>query len=174
MSFSNEQEPQVKPMEIRVRKPAGATFDSFEGGVRSTGLQARLAHAKQDWQVTDKMVVRSYSYSVDSIRIIFEEATVDIVAKGGTVDWTVHRFSLPALGSCVNPLSLVHVDGADQRELFDRDVVLRHIVGFRIRYSPSSHGLYLIWKPNHEIGIESLPLVDQEGDLLYCAGPFVS
>jgi hypothetical protein len=158
---------------VRVRKANLAVFDSFCDGIGSQLLQIRTRKAKQGWQVTDEMTVRSYSYSLNALRIVFDTATLDIVGNRAAVEWELQHFALPPLVYCTNPCCLVHVDFDEKRELFDRDQVLSQIVGLRIRYSPSHNGLYLIWKPNHEISLNCLPLEEREEYLLHYTGPTI-
>jgi hypothetical protein len=148
------------------------TFESFGEGVMNPIVQERMKQAREDWRTTDAMTVRSYSYSLNTLRITFDSATLEILANGPTVDWRLNNLPLPSLEACGNPCLLIHTEYEDKQEFFDRDAVLCHILGMRIRFAPSQTELYLIWKPNHEISLNSLPLADQTECLLHYAGPY--
>lgn len=161
-SSSGRELSQMELQTYRVRKRNLTTFDSFSAGVRSPITQNRMRQARQDWAITDKMKVCSYSYSLDTLYIILDSARLEIIASGHTVNWRVHtnNIILPMLEICSNPCLLIHIDFDYKQEFFDRDTVLTQIMGQHIRYAPSPDELYLLWKSNHEICFNSLPLAE--------------
>jgi hypothetical protein len=151
---------------FRVGKPSLPTVSSFGEGYDHVDARTRTAKAKRDWVVTDAMTVQSYAFSRDVLHIHFDDATLEIRANGPTVSWDVRGgYSPPS--SCANLSLLIHTQYDNRQELFDRHGVLRNIIGKHIRYAPDLTGLYLLWQPEQEIGIHSLPLVDQVGWLLH-------
>src|SRR6516162_5397665 len=64
--------------QYRVRKPVMITFESFGEGVMNPIVQERMKQAREDWRTTDAMTVRSYSYSLNTLRITFDSATLEI------------------------------------------------------------------------------------------------
>ena len=152
---------------ITVAKPFITTFSSFGEGLADPATQVRMRQARQDWRVTDQMRVQSYSCSSTTLRVSFESVTLDIVANSPTVNWQLCGVLPPLAERCDVPSIVIHADYGFRRQVFNRDTVLRQIIGQRIRYAPSANELYLIWKPNHEIAIFSLPLAEQYGWLLY-------
>lgn len=152
----------------RVGKPSLPTFTSFREGVDNRDASARTTKAKHEWVVTDKMTVQSYAFSQDLLHIYFDDATLEIRANGPAVAWAIRAGSSShSLSLCANPCLLIHTQQENRQELFDRHAVLCNIIGMHIRYAPCSTGLYLLWQPDHEIGLFSLPLVDQVGWLLH-------
>ena len=151
----------------RVGSPFLPTFASFREAVDNVDTRSRTAKARQQWALTDGMRVQSYAFTLDLLHIRFDDATLEIRASGSVVSWDVLRgFPSTPLPPCPNPCVLIHAEQQDRRELFDRDAVLRNIVGKHIRYAPCATGLYILWHPEKEIGILSLPLVDQVGWIL--------
>src|SRR5262245_15349076 len=81
--------------QLLVRRPSLITFGSFQQGLKDPVLRTRTKRAQEDWKVTDDMTVLSYSYSLDTLRIIFDDATLDVVAAGPKVEWSVRTYRLP-------------------------------------------------------------------------------
>jgi len=167
MSSLGDKRPHDFPMKVLiVGKPCITSFDSFEEGARDTSTQARMKQAKREWEVTDKLSVLDYSYWANTLRLHLGPLTLEIIADGPVVKWHLSN-SLPALGKSEPPYILVQPDYGNREQVFDRDAVLAPIIGQNIRPAPSANEVYLLWKHDHEIGTYSLPLLNENGWLLY-------
>jgi hypothetical protein len=151
---------------LEVAGPIIASFSAFGNEMAQPAMRERMRRAREDWQVTDHMSVQSYSCTNNTVQIVFESVILEIMADSPTVTWRLRDTCVP-LAKSKGPSILIHTDRGDKRQVFDRDAVLKRIIGERIRYAPSTNELYLVWKPNHEIGFYSLQLKKQDSWLLY-------
>jgi hypothetical protein len=150
----------------QVDKPHLITFGSFSGATKDLSTQVRRKQARQEWLTTDEMRVKSYSYSVDTLRIHFGPVTLEIMADGPTVNWCLSGSIAPMERMNDGRCLLIRAQEEFSQCVFDRDAELKGIVGQRIRHAPSANELYLVWKPGNELGIISVPLTDRSGYLL--------
>src|SRR5690242_3461859 len=128
MSASNEEARDRAMKTFTVAKPVLTTLPSFTEGAMDSDTQARMRSARRDWSVTDGMRVRSYSCSVDKLRLDFGSVTLEIVADGPTVNWRVSELLPPLAEKCDGSCLLLHADDGLRREIFDKNAVLEPLI----------------------------------------------
>ncbi|HEY1064758.1 MAG TPA: hypothetical protein VGE52_01550 [Pirellulales bacterium] len=170
MSFPSGEEP-ADFQHYHVGKHKLTAYGSFEHAVADPGTGARKTLARREWAATDPFTVKSYSYSLDRLLINFGSLTLEVWATSPVVEWKLSGLPPTLFAGCPNPCVIIERAYNDAEVFFDRDAVLSHILGKRVRHSPSTNAVYLLLPPHSEIPIVSMPLTETEGFVLFYSGP---
>jgi hypothetical protein len=138
-----------------VGPPLLDVYGSLSDAVNNEATRSRTTQARQDWKMLGDSVVKGHSYSLHAVLLSFESASLEILAGGPVVEWRLREPNLLLINSCSNPSRLVKSYQSNRESLFDRDAILRPIMGKKVRHAPDSTGVFLVWKPDYEIYFSS-------------------